>query len=228
MAAHWLLYQHRWLDRASRVSGIHVGNIVEVDLGVNYRGEYSLRHPCIVLRKAGPLVTVVPMTSQQPGRGVAIVSGTVVFPKITRKADEVNLYRIEFNTPGKVGHISVALVEQIRTVAVERILSKRVDHTKSDVTVPQLVLFTIHRQLVDMASPSVASEMNRLRTTLTIVNRKKNKLLVRIKKAESKVAALEEDLERSDKEIETLLEAIATGQDIWALEFVRKRRSPSC
>lgn len=220
-AAHWLLHQHHWLNPQRRVSNIRIGDVVEFDLGVNYSGEFSYRHACIVLYKFGPLMTVVPLTSQGSGNGV-VVAGGIIAPK-PMNSDPKYLYRIEFEAPWSPGKWSVALVEQVRTISAERALFKWLDGAR-DARVPTEVLRAVQQRLVMMAAPLVYDMLASKDATIRSINRKKNDLLDKLKRSEQRVKELEKERDELDRQLETMLTLVTEGKSVEDLPFIAERR----
>lgn len=185
-AAGWILGEENRVHPVTNHDSIGPGNVVETELGLQHPGEYGLQHPCLVLRKKGPLLSVVPLTSQDCGKGV-IVTDTHIAQHPVLNQDEYH-WRVEFQTPGSAKW-SVALLEQLRTVSTGRVLFMWV-HQGQPLRVHDNVLTAIHRKLAELLAPTIITQLSK--------TRERNKRLVKdLKKLQDTNRQLREKLNNS-------------------------------
>lgn len=195
-AANLLLHLDRWLHQNRSRLDVRPGNIVEVELGTNFEHEYSFCHPCILLRRQGPVLTVIPLTSQDSGRGVYI-DDTTNPPTVLPPTDGSFKYRwrVEFILPS-YAYRSVALIEQTRVASINRVVKVWKNQMTGDVLcVPVPVMHEIERVLCKALVPSVAAQADG-----------KNQLLHRLKETQARLAKTETALREREARLEALVD----------------------
>lgn len=119
-AGHWALHMDRWLSN-NPLPDIQRGQVVNVDLGVNYEGEMSYVHPCVVLRASGNWAIIVPVTSRRFGNGILVdVGAGTIAANPSNTADEYK-NQIDFVMP-KTGVPSSTKVDQVRMISKQRVI----------------------------------------------------------------------------------------------------------
>lgn len=152
LVATWMLATDTLIRSVRSKHALRVvrGNIVDIELGLNPEGEYSLAHPCIVLKAFGNTAVVVPLTSKRFGRGLPTGAGA---PDPSSTPTGARQWQVNFVlAEGNAG--SSALVDQVRVVSKQRMLnvwSQRV---------PTQVLQTIEFVLMQMLAPGVLAELH--------------------------------------------------------------------
>lgn len=221
--AHWLLYQHHWLNRPARVGFVRVGNIVEVDLGVNPDGEFSYRHPCVVIRQYGSLLTVIPLTSKADGHGYTLDPTGKISSGPVDTSKPIYESRVDFRIPGQKV-ISTALIEQVRPISIDRVMSKWKDpaNAKRDLFLRFNVVTALQTQTARLLAPDMNSRFN---TILKNKNADKNKILNELDVERSKNRDLVAEIKENQQFFAIVERAANAGDFNSVLNLISKKTS---
>lgn len=216
-AAGWLLDQARRLRHTRPTPKVRPGQIAEVEFGVGYRGEFAFTHPCVVLKKQGDHLTVIPLTSQSDGRGVVVDGGIVRPPQDPVKT---NQWRIEFTLPG-AAKTSAALIEQVRSISQLRLVKRWEQGGGNPLKVPETALEVIHERLVAY----VGSHFRDKYAALERQYRRAKRDIRKLKQTASSLKGTLDDRElQLDQAIDYLVAKFGEATVLRDLPFIQVRR----
>ena len=163
--ANWALSTELLLDNSTGYRGyIKPRQVVDVELGVHLEGEFSFRHPCLILRATNTSILAVPLTSKHFGKGIQVTPPTRA-DKPSSAAPEFR-HQVDFQLPPRPGgdppNGASALVEQIRLLSKKRVLGDWLTTGNQKVYVDPLVVVCVEEVLVRWAAKSVNMRLDEI------------------------------------------------------------------